>query len=269
MKIIDTQVLSERGTKIPLSIVEPDLFPAKLLICAHGFKAKRTEDGRFLTVAEALAKDGVLSIMMGFPGCDESKEDFLSYTLENCLSDIGSCVRYVKKRYELKNDTGMIGYSMGGRLTALYIQRHPEVTCIGLWAAATYDAFNGEDAFLGMGLAEMKAQIREKGYVDFYNTFDDSWIRLNGALIRESEELPVEKGLKEFTGAALVVHGDSDVTVPYEIALNSYADLEKAKDRKLVTVRGADHGFGQWNGRPDLSRELTDATIDYFRKHFV
>ena len=269
MKIIDLTISSKRGTMIPVTICESDIVPAKLLICAHGFKANRTEDGRFLTVAKELAKHGVMAVMPGFAGCDESKEDFLFYTFESCLDDIDSVYEYVKKYYEITDDVGMIGYSMGGRLTAMYIRSHPEIKCIGLWAAASYDGFNGEDSYLGMKLEEMWPQIEEKGYVDFHNGFDDTWIKLNGELIKGSRDLPVEKGLKEFEGCALVVHGDEDDTVPYSVAKHSYECLEKARIRKLVTVHEADHGFGQWNGRPELSKQLTDATIAFFEEHFL
>ena len=53
MRVIETQIQSKRDTQIPVTIVEADV-PSKLLLCVHGFKAKRTEDGRFLTVARQL-----------------------------------------------------------------------------------------------------------------------------------------------------------------------------------------------------------------------
>ncbi|MBQ9424673.1 MAG: prolyl oligopeptidase family serine peptidase [Erysipelotrichaceae bacterium] len=270
MKRIDTSITSNRGTQIPLTIIEPDHFPAKLLICAHGFKAKRTEDGRFVQVAEELAKHGVLSVMPGFPGCDESTDDFINYTLKNCLDDIDSVYECVRDLYELDlSDVGMIGYSMGGRLTCLYIRKHPEISCIGLWASASYDGFGGSDEFLGVPLEQMKKEAEEKGYCDFHNEFDDTDIRLNRELILDMEEyLPME-GLKEFGGSAILVHGDEDVTVPYEVSVKAYEQLVNAKERKLVTVKGADHGFGAWNGRPDLSKILTDSTVTFFKEHLL
>ena len=267
MKRIDTEIISKRNTVIPLTIIETDSYPAKLLICAHGFKANRTEDGRFVTVAETLAQNGIMSVMMGFPGCDESKDDFINYTLENCLDDIDSAYDCVKENYELDlSNVGMIGYSMGGKLTSLYIQKHPEIKCIGLWAAAAYDGFNGEEDFLGVPLVQMKKECEEKGYCDFYNGFDDTYIKLSKGLIDQMENLSPVKGLKEYTGAALVVHGDEDITVPYKVAQETYENLVSAKERKLVTVKGADHGFGAWNERPDLSKQLTDATIAFFKE---
>ena len=268
MKRIDSTITSKRRTQIPLTIIETERRPCRLLICAHGFKAGRTEDGRFVQVAEELAEYGIMSVMPGFPGCDESEDDFINYTLKNCLDDIDSVYEFVKDEYELDlSRVGMIGYSMGGRLTCLYIREHPEISCIGLWTAASYDGFNGSDEFLGIPLDQMKKEAKEKGYCDFHNGFDDTWIKLNSDLICQMEELSPVKGLNEFEGNAILVHGDEDITVPYDVSLRAYEELKCAKDRKLVTVKGADHGFGAWNDRPDLSKQLTDATVAFFKEH--
>ncbi|MBQ1900183.1 MAG: prolyl oligopeptidase family serine peptidase, partial [Erysipelotrichaceae bacterium] len=269
MKIIETTVGSKRNTQIPVTIVEAQE-KKKLLLCIHGFKANRTEDGRFLTVAKKLAEKGICSIMMGFPGCDVSKEDFINYTLKNCISDIDACYTYMKENYDFSSDdVGMIGYSMGGRLTSLYIADHPEISCIGLWAAAVYDGFGMEDGFLGVSSKELFRQCEEKGYVDFHNGFDDTDIRLAKELIEDMASCKPSVGLSNYTGCAIVVHGDEDVTVPYATAETAYELLSKARERKLCTVHEADHGFGQWNERPELSKQLTDDTIAFFERCFV
>ncbi len=269
MKVIETRIQSKRDTLIPATIVEADE-ASRLLICVHGFKAKRTEDGRFITVAKELAKYGISSVMMGFPGCDESKEDFISYSLRNCIDDIDACYAFMMDHYSLdRENVGMIGYSMGGRLTSLYIAEHPEITCIGLWAGAVEDGFGDEGIFLGENAEAMKKEASEKGYCIFHNQFDDTWIRLSRELIEDMEEKRPSTGLKNYEGSVLVVHGDQDDTVPYRIAKLGYAKLEKAKKKKLCCIRGADHGFGAWNGRFDLSKLLTDETVSFFRENFA
>ncbi len=250
-----------------MTVIETDTKPCRLLICAHGFKANRTEDGRFLEVARTLAENGVMTIMMGFPGCDISEEDFINYSLVSCMDDIDSCYGYARNHYEIDPDhVGMIGYSMGGRLTALYIQKHPEICCIGIWAGACYDGFGG-NRFLDVDVEILRNEAKEKGYCDYHNGFDDTDIRLGRQLIEDMENLPVRKGLNEYTGNAVVIHGDKDITVPYETAHATYAALSNACDRKLVTVEGADHGFGAWDDHPELSKQLTDQTSAYFIKH--
>ena len=196
----------------------------------------------------------------------KKNEDMLIGILSEDVTDCD--VEFVKDEYELDlSRVGMIGYSMGGRLTCLYIREHPEISCIGLWTAASYDGFNGSDEFLGVPLDQMKKEAKEKGYCDFHNGFDDTWIKLNSDLICQMEELSPVKGLNEFEGNAILVHGDEDITVPYDVSLKAYEELKCAKDRKLVTVKGADHGFGAWNDRPDLSKQLTDATVAFFKEH--
>ena len=269
MKIIETRIRSKRDTDIPVTIVEADA-PSKLLLCIHGFKANRTEDGRFLTVAKALAECGVCTIMPGFPGCDVSNEDFINYSLRNCIDDIDTSFAYMMDHYDLdQENVGMIGYSMGGRLTSLYIAEHPEITCIGFWAAALEDGFGDEGVFLGEHVEVMKKEAFEKGCFNFHNLFDDTWIRLSRELIEDYEEKRPSAGLNRYKGAAIIVHGDEDSTVPYRVAKLGYAALKETKEKKLYCVKGADHGFGAWNERPDLSKQLTDETVSFFREWFA
>lgn len=267
MKTIITSIPSQRNTLIPTTIVDCQQDSASLLVCVHGFKANRTEDGRFLTVARELAENGVTSIMMGFPGCDESAEDFINYTLDNCLADIDTGIRYMQEHYALNDKLGMIGYSMGGRLVSLCTEKY-QISCLGIWAGACYQGFNGEEQFLGADLAEMKKEMQEKGYSDFYNSFDDQYIKLSRTLVENMEEYDPSACLSQYKGACIVVHGDEDITVPLSTGKNSYDRLTRAAKRELVIVSGADHGFGAWNDRPDLSAQLTDSTIRFFRENF-
>ena len=269
MAVRELNIRSNRGSEFPAIIVEGKR-GGPLVLMVHGFKANKTEDDRFLDVALSLSKYGVNSIMFAQAGCGDSKEDFINYTLNNSLDDIEVCYEYMIENYAIDKDrVGMIGYSMGGRLTALFIKKHPEIKVIGLWAAAVYDAFNNSDTFLGVSIKQMRKEADEKGYCDFYNSFDDEYIKLNKELIDNMELLSPVEGLNDYKGCCLIVHGDQDVTVEYQVALDCYDDLINAKDRKLVTVEGADHGFGAWDNRKELSKQLTDATTDYFIKHLL
>ena len=256
---------SDRNSDISAIVVEGEK-GGPLIIMVHGFKANKTEDGRFLSVARKMAEYGVNSIMFAQAGCDDSKEDFINYSLTNSLDDIEICYRYMKDNYQIDEErVGMIGYSMGGRLTSIFIDRHPEIKVIGLWAAACYDSFNNEDSFLGIPVERLNSEAALKGYCDYHNSFDNTDIRLSRQFIDDMQELMCSKGLGNYKGCAFIVHGDKDVTVPYDVATDTYDMLKNCKDRKLVTVTDADHGFGAWNDRPDLSRQLTETTIEYFK----
>ncbi len=258
---------SKRGTKFPVSIIESNVENCPLVIFVHGFKADRHEGGRFTTVGRALAEKGISSIRMGFPGCDESTEDFFNYTLENCLSDIETSYKYMLDNYSIDiNHLGMVGYSMGGRLTCLFNKNHREFKTIGLWAAAAYDGFE-EGKFLGMDVIELKKQIEGKTSFPYFNSFDGTTLNMNVQLVNEIENCKPSEGLKGFEGKVIICHGDSDPTVlpkTVDIAISSLTD---SKVIKKVIIEGANHGFGLWDDHMEQSKILTDETTEFFLKN--
>ena len=266
---INKTIKSKRDTNIPVTIVDSETENASLVIFAHGFKADRHEGGRFSDVARKLAEVGINSIRMGFPGCDESKEDFINYTINNCLDDIESSYQYMLNNYSINNEhLGIVGYSMGGRLASIFVNKHPEFKTLGLWTGAVYKDFGGNnDCFLGGNVASMKKQANELGYTDFYNDFDNTNIKLSKALIDEMELYNPLEYLNSFEGSAIVCHGDNDFTVVLDTAYLAINNLTKAKNKKLVIINGANHGFGLWDDHMEQSYELVDETTKFIKEH--
>lgn len=263
MKEIELTIKSQRNSDIPVSIIDSETTNAGLVIFVHGFKANRHEDGRFTLVGQTLASHGISSIRMGFAGCDESKEDFINYTLKNCLDDIDSSINYMLDNYSInKGRIGMLGYSMGGRLTGIYTNKHSDLKCLGFWAGATYPSFE-DGFFLGEDVNRLKQEASEKGYCQFHNSFDNTFIRLNKDLIAQMEEYNPLEGLYKYEGNAIVVHGDKDITVKPKVVNLMNEALSKA-NKKIVIIKGADHGFGQWDNKPELSKMLVEETIGFF-----
>ena len=67
MKIREMTLTSKRHTDIPVTVVDCEKETCGLLVFVHGFKANRTEDGRFLTVAKAMAEKVFPASCRGFP----------------------------------------------------------------------------------------------------------------------------------------------------------------------------------------------------------
>lgn len=269
MKELNTTIKSIRNTDIPVTIVDSEKENKGLVLFVHGFKADRHEGGRFTEVAKNLAEVGVNSIRMGFAGCDESKEDFINYTLRNNLSDIEKCFDYMLENYDIdKNHLGMVGYSMGARLTSIFIQNHPEIKTIGLWAGAVYDGFGGdENSFIGAPLKPMQEQASKLGYAEFLNAFDNSFIKINKDLIIDMEKYSPLNGLRNFKGNVIVCHGNKDVTVDLKTAYLAMDNLENANNKKLVVIDGANHGFGLWDNHYEQSKQLVDETTKFFKEN--
>ena len=267
MKTINTTVKSKRNTDIPVTVVDSETSNPGLVIFAHGFKAERHEGGRFTEVAERLAEVGINSIRMGFPGCDESKEDFFYYSLTNDLDDIESCYEYMLDTYNINREhLGMIGYSMGGRLTSLFIDTHPEIKTIGFWAGACLD-YHDNDDFLGGNIIEMRKEANENGFVDFLNYFDNDRIKLSKQFIDDMDNMDTKKGLNMFDGSAIVVHGTEDTSVDIKVSDFIMDNMTNARNKKKVIVEGANHGFGLWDNHPEQSQILVNETVEFFKQY--
>ena len=85
----------------------------------------------------------------------------MAYTLENMHDDVASVFAYARANYKLDEDRiGMLGYSMGGRVTSLYLSEEKIGTTV-LWAPAAAD---GLKSLTSMGDEEtIRKLIEESG----------------------------------------------------------------------------------------------------------
>ena len=263
-EIIETAIPSVRGSNIPVTAVIPEVRkPAPLVIYVHGFKAERTEGGRFLTVAEELASRGIFGIMMDQSGCGQSEEPFALYCNDNSLDDIETCISYMLEKYNVdENRLTMVGYSNGGRNTAIYIQKGKhQIGTVVLWAAAIIDGFTFRNFLFdekdGRDLFE---EACENGVAKYYNAFDNTYIDLSREFYAGIFNYSAVKGMKEYQGNVLICHGSADITVDPQVARDCWNNLTTEKATELLIIEGANHGFGLWDSHMDQSKILTDTT---------
>lgn len=265
MKEINTTIKTKRNTDMPVTIIDGEIGKGPLVIYVHGFKANRTEDGRFLEMARRLNAYG---ICMGFAGCDVTEEGFFSYTLDNCLDDIETAYTYMLENYDIDGEhLGIVGYSMGGRLSTIFTNRHKEFKTMGLWAAATQDSSFDDDVFLGNNLKKLIDDYKEKGYCEFFNLFDNNVLKMNYKLIENMVEYRPCEYLKEYEGSVILVHGTKDIAVDPKASEVAYNSLDKANKKVLHVIEETDHGFGFWDNHMEKSEELVSNTATFFKEN--
>ena len=262
---MEIKIRSKRGFDIPASVFESD--GKGLLLMAHSFKSDRFENGRFDSVGEKLKRYGFNVVSLDFPGNGESILPFSSYSLRNCLDDMDSVYEYMKDQYPIDGKRmALLGYSMGGRLISLFLKRHPEFNELVFWAACV-EPYSLDDRFLGQDLAVLKEECERKGYCDFYDVYEDVHETMSEDLIDDLTGMDALSALNDFEGRALIVQGDRDTTIDACNADLICQNLKCAEEKKLFVMKGADHGFGLWDGRHQDSEILVEETVSFLKGH--
>lgn len=254
---------------VPATIVTPvgeGPFPA--VVINHGHGGSREENGGFAGLAEALANQGIMSIRMDFPGCGESTEPFTENYLSNMISDSNACLDYMLANYNAdKNNLGIFGYSMGGRLSLLIgSELNTPYKAMGLLAPA---AANGNDMVVGIagGQEKYNEYYKEasgpKGYVEHTTAYGQKQ-QLSRAWFDDLKASTPLKNISNFKGNILVVHGDKDNVVPVDV---NEAVAAAANHGKKILVPGADHGYGFYSNQPDVTEVVEDSFAEFFAQN--
>ena len=263
-------ITSVRNTQIPCTVFTADTASPGLAVFVHGFCAERTEGGRFEEVAEILSKHGFSSIMMDQSGCGESTEGFEFYCMRNSMNDIESCVSYMIENHDIDTEKMvMVGYSMGGRIASVYVtEKDPRFKVLGLWAAAIMpfeEMTNFVNAPDGHSYYE---EAKEKGTAGFLNLFDGRILPLSREFFEDMIRYDTLDCVRRYKGNVIVVHGDADITVDISVGKRAYQHLTTDKNKELLIIENANHGFGLWDNHPEQSKRLVDKTAAFILNSF-
>jgi len=213
-------VPNTRGALTPVAVYVPKNMtgPYPTIVFCHGNVSKKEN---FTRLMQSLANAGVLCVALDFPGCGESKEDYLQNTIANMVDDTNTVRQYVENHYAVDpTRLGIVGHSMGGRVVA---------TILGTGTSPYILAV--EDApFIGNGTYWLPQTLGGwEGYQHIYALAKrDGFWQVPGWNIRyslawfdqlfSSGSSPTEN-LKNYHGAMLLVYGGKDTWVPPATAL--------------------------------------------------
>lgn len=259
--VAETSVVTyeSRGVQVPATVVTPDgLDSYPVVIMSHGHGGER-ETG-FVDFAEAMAKQGIGSIRMDYPGCGESTESFQLNTLTNMEADTLAAIDYVKANLPVSK-IGLFGYSMGGRIDLELLAKGTQADAVALLAPAadTEDLkllFGGVDNF-----EAMRKEANEKGFVTYTTIY--------GQVQELSKEWFVDLDLvadcaadaaAAWQGPALVIFGQDDEAVNPAVS----ARVAELLNAETFDGAGAGHGYGFYSEDPALRLKVADAVANFF-----
>lgn len=265
---VDTRYES-RGVTVAATIVTPGAsggHALPLVVFAHGHGGSRQEGGGFQMVAEALAKRGIASIRMDFPGCGDSTESFTENNLSNMLLDLQAARVYAEGRLDIDSErVGLLGYSMGGRLVALLSEIDPGYKAMVMWTPAMADGAQRE--FDSLGGPEAYAAYKEKASSTGMAEFTTQWgttLQLGYQWFIDLEESRPLESLAKFEGPLLVIYGDQDSVVVPATSEATIAAAQNSSEVARHVVAGAEHALGFYTDKPEYAAEVVNATAEFF-----
>ncbi|GHH62495.1 alpha/beta hydrolase [Lentzea cavernae] len=218
------------------------------VVLAHGITVDLDEGGMFVRLAEKLADNGFDSLRFSYRGHGNSGGTQAGTTIAGEMLDLQAAIEHALQA--LPGPLAIIAASFGAVSTSLslpWIQQ--EVERIVLWNPVLdlHRTFVepelpwGEENFS----VDQQAHLRTRGFL-----LIDGEFRLGRVMFAEfSRYQPVQDFVRDGR-PALVVHGDRDSYVSYEVARDAAAARANCD---FHTIAGSDHGFD--------SREREDEAI--------
>ncbi|OGG02686.1 hypothetical protein A2W14_05145 [Candidatus Gottesmanbacteria bacterium RBG_16_37_8] len=218
----------------------------------------------FAPLSKKLADLGYGVFRFDFRGHGESGGRSVEMTIEGELADLEAAVREVKRKGFKK--IGLLGASFGGGTATIFAAlKRKELQFLCLW----YPVLNYDHTFINPYLpwlknqmARMRRDLEEKGWTTIPN--DGKPFRIGKKLFDEMNWYFPYKELAKIRLPVVIIHGDNDSYVPYKDSLEYIKN--KPGEAKLITIKGADHGFGGENEKL-YKEEAINKTVLTFRRY--
>jgi alpha/beta superfamily hydrolase len=242
--------------------------PRPHVVMLHGFGGHRDETGGlFKKLARRLAKHGLSSLRIDFPGCGKSDGAFGDATVSLYRRAAIAALRYAKSAPGADPERlGLLGYSFGGAIaTACIAPDAPRARALVLWAPVGNPAV---DMVESLGAARA-AEAERTGTVAV--PWGKGEIRLKRAFFRSLADVAPLAAVRRYDGSLFVVAGSEDRLAKYVDEFHAAAENARRRQKRLID--GADHFFGAGNGRTERRgghvEPLLAETADFFAATLV
>jgi len=261
------------GVKIPAYITLPlgyektKTYP--MVILCHGHGGNHNEWGGFDKITSGLARSGIIAVTLDYPGCGASTESFTQNTLTNMKTDTLDVINYVTGNYSVdKNEIGIFGYSMGGRITLeLLAQKSYSFAAVEFVAPAEDTAdlkklFGGAEKW-----DEMKAEANKNGYATFTTIYGQVQ-QLSYKWFTDLEATSTglaEAAAKNYTGDSMVVYATNDEAVSPSVS----AGVAKAFGSAVVNTFADGHSYSFYGHTPYTVSTVNECSVNFFKDELL
>lgn len=271
--LIDVVVTTyaSRGVEVPVTYTTPivehgETYP--LVVMAHGHGGSREEGGGYPAVSESLARNGIASIRMDFPGCGDSMESFTENNLSNMLADLQAASEFALADTNVdEGRLGLLGFSMGGRLVALLSEIDPRYKAMVMWAPAVANGAEREHESLGGPdvYHRLRREAEETGRAPYTTSYGQDLV-LGLGWFTDMEQTRPLSALSKYAGPVLVVYGDEDIAVPPAISEAAIAAATNSAEVVRHRIEGVGHDLGFYSDRADVASDVVATSVDFLRE---
>ncbi len=208
-----------------------------LVIICHGFTSEKNFE-LMTALANYLEADGIASIRFDFNGHGASEGRFQDMTVPNEIEDALHVYEYARDMRGVTS-VSIAGHSQGGVVASMVAGElgAENIRALALMAPA---AVLRDDALRGLIFADRYDAVNPPEYVDIDHHGN---LRLGRNYILTAQTLPIYETAANFQGSVFIVHGTTDVVVPYTYSLR-YQEIYHG-GAELALLPGFDHGFSQ------------------------
>ena len=227
---------STSAGKLAGIIHHADNLSSSCVIACHGLYSDKESD-KFIAIGKCFAKEGITVLRFDFRGCGESNGKIEDTTITGRKEDLNAALSFIRKHNpSIAQNIGLLGSSMGGYISLLVASYEKTIKGVVAWATpVSFDC------------------LRET--IDNCNS-----PRLKEGFYHDAKQYDAADFVSRVNNTMLI-HGDSDETVPLDHAKRLYQSAKEPK--RLEIVKGADHTFSN----PKLREKAISYSLNWFKKY--
>ena len=233
-------IITDDGVNIATKLSKAQNSQNKICILAHGITVDMTEGGIFDRLSAAIRSKSIDTIQFDYRGHGNSGGTSKGMTISGEILDISAIFDYC---LSLGHDSiFLVSASFGAVSTScLPLFYKKMVSKLVLWNPV----LDLSKTFIQPVLPWGKASFNEGSIAKMEQTgslFIDGEFEIGSTLVGEFKLYKPLESIHEYQANVLVLHGDQDTYVPYDVAKECASTLNRAK---FITVPDSEHGFGR------------------------
>lgn len=229
-----------------------------VVLILHGFASSKQGSNRcYVTMAEALANEGIAALRFDFRGSGDSEGTLDEASLEDLISD-ALCVAYSLNDHEDLDATkvGIFGASLGGSIAVQAAAKGRLAKALALWAPVASGELWLRD-FLMKHPEFLKTDPRQA-----LGTYRG--IKLSPVFREQFAELSTYKTLSLISDLPLLhMHGERDAVI--SISHQEAFRKTSGSQATFISYPEEEHSLGYAKIFPEVIRE----TVSFFKEHLA